>query len=311
MTKRNTTRLALRSIAVTATAAACLIGVSRSGATFGGANGLLVYQAQTGRHIQLFTIRADGTGRRQITHMRDSDALNPEWSPDGQKIVFARDYAAGTRHEHLDIVTIGADGSGRRAMGLQGLNGDPTWTPDGRILWLRPGGFAVSRAGGSGFRIVRVAGDNSTPTLSPDGREIAFRRQWSEHKAAIFVVSANGGRARRVVAPAGGVADKIDWSPDGSRIVFSAPVFGQPGQRSSNVFTIRPDGSGLRQLTQARGGTVNYGADSWSPDGNNIAFVSNRAGAYQIYVMNVDGTHTTAVTHTTAGGHLAAWGTHP
>ena len=181
MTKRNTTRLALRSIAVTATAAVCLIGVSRSGATFGGANGLLVYQAQTGRHIQLFTIRADGTGRRQITHLRDSDALNPEWSPDGQKIVFARDYAAGTRHEHLDIVTIGADGSGRRAMGLQGLNGDPTWTPDGRILWLRQGGFALSRAGGSGFRIVRVAGDNSTPTLSPDGREIAFRRQWSEH----------------------------------------------------------------------------------------------------------------------------------
>ena len=69
MTKRNT-RLALRSIAVTATAAVCLIGVSRSGATFGGANGLLVYQAQTGRHIQLFTIRADGTGRRQITHLR-------------------------------------------------------------------------------------------------------------------------------------------------------------------------------------------------------------------------------------------------
>ena len=57
--------------------------------------------------------------------------------------------------------------------------------------------------------------------------------------------------------------------------------------------------------------TVNFGADSWSPDGKQIAFVSNRAGAYQIYMMNVDGTNTTAVTHTTAGGHLAAWGTHP
>ena len=173
-------------------------------------------------------------------------------------------------------------------------------------------GFAFSRADGNGFRTIRIAGEISSPTFSPDGKRIAFRRQWSERRSAIFVVSANGGRARQVVAPAGGVADKIDWSPDGSGIVFSAPVFGEKsGQPSSNVFTIRPDGSGLRQLTHARGGKVNNGADSWSPDGKRIAFVSNRGGAYQIYLMNADGTQATAVTHSTAGAHLASWGTHP
>jgi Tol biopolymer transport system component len=311
MTTQKTAKVAIVAAVVTASAAACLIGVSPSGATFRGDNGLLVYQAQAGKHIQLFTIRADGTGNRQITHLRHSDAISPEWSPDGRRIVFARDYALGTRHEHLDIVTLNPNGSGLRGMGLRGLNGDPTWSPHGRILWVHPGGFAVSRAHGSGFRMLRVAGDNSSPTFAPDGRQIAFRRQLRGRRSAIFVVGANGGRARRVVAPAGGVADKIDWSPDGSRIVFSAPVFGQAGQPSSNVFTIQPDGSGLRQLTHAQGGKVNNGADSWSPDGKRIAFVSNPAGAYQIYVMNADGTDATAVTHTAPGGHLAAWGTHP
>jgi TolB protein len=306
MTTQETTKVAILAAVVTASAAACLIFVSPLGATFRGDNGLLVYQAQVGKHIQLFTIRPDGAGRRQITHFRDSDAVDPEWSPDSRRIVFARDYALGTRHEHLDIVTLNPNGSRLHPMGLRGLNGAPTWSPDGRILWVRGGGFAISRADGSGFRILRVAGDNSSPTFSPDGRQIAFRRQLRK-RSVIFVVSANGGRARRVVAPAGGVADKINWSPDGSRIVFSAPVFGQAGQPSSNVFTIRPDGSGLRQLTHARGGKVNNGADCWSPDGKRIVFVSNRAGTYQIYVMDADGTRATAVTHT-AGGHFAAWG---
>ena len=309
MIGRKKAGLVLPALLVTAS---CLIGASPSGATFRGANGLLVYQAPVGKHIQLFTIRANGTGRHQITHLRDSDAIGPEWSPDGRQIAFARDYGVGTRREHLDIVKVNADGSALRAMGLKGLNGWPTWSPDGRLLWLRAGGFALSQGDGSGFRMIRIAGETSSPAFSPDGARIVFRRQYGERKAAIFVVDVNGGRPRRVVTPAGGVADKIDWSPDGSRIVFSAPVFGEKqGQPSSNVFTIRPDGSGLRQLTHARGAKVNNGADSWSPDGKHIAFVSNRGGAYQIYVMNADGTHATAVTRTAAGAHLAAWGTHP
>ncbi len=103
------------------------------------------------------------------------------------------------------------------------------------------------------------------------------------------------------------MGDKIDWSPDGSRIAFSMPECG--GSQSCNVYTIRPDGSGLRQLTHDAGGKVNNGVDCWSPDGRKIAFASTRAGAYQIFVMNADGSGVTQLTH---GGesHFAAWGTH-
>ena len=57
-------------------------------------------------------------------------------------------------------------------------------------------------------------------------------------------------------------------------------------------------------------GSTNNGADSWSPDGTKIAFVSYRTGAYEIYSMNADGT---GVRQLTRGpeAHRAAWGRRP
>ena len=64
---------------------------------------------------------------------------------------------------------------------------------------------------------------------------------------------------------------KIDCSPDGTRILFSSGLsFG--AWSSSNVFSVRTDGSGLVQLTRSHGGSVNNIAAAWSPDGTKIVF---------------------------------------
>ena len=280
-------------------------------ATLQAKNGLLVFQRKVGIHIQLFTIRPDGTGTRQVTHLTDSDALGGEWSPDGTRIVFARDYAFGKPSEHLDIEVIDADGGNPHAFGLDGLNGWPAWSPNGKtILWLRAPGLALANPDGSEMRLVKVPGDNSSPSFSPDGKRVALRRDVGGG-TAIYVVNVNGTGLRRVAFSRKGMADKIHWSPDGSRIVFSMPEFGPP--LSSNVYTIRPNGTGLTQLTHDTGGKINNGADSWSPDGQKIVFASNRAGAYQpyqLFVMNPDGSGVTQLTRGKAESHFAAWGTH-
>jgi TolB protein len=281
-----------------------------SNATFHGRNGLLAYQAKVGRHIQLFTVRPDGTGGRQVTHLTDSDAIGASWSPNGSRIVFARDYLLGSRKEHLDVVTIGADGRRLHALGLKGLNGWPTWSPDGkRIFFLRAPGFATVDPAGGPLSQVVFGGEVESPTFSPDGRRIAFWRH-EQGGASLYVVGVDGTGLKRVKAYSKGIADKIDWSPDGARIAFSTPDFDRPGL-SANVYTIRPDGTGLIQLTHDRGGTIENGVDSWSPDGAKIAFVSNRSGTYEIWSLgSANGAGATQITRGPEA-HFAAWGTHP
>ena len=60
-------------------------------ATFHGTNGRIAYSLDTGSGAQIYTIKPDGTGRRQLTRV-DGDAISPDWSPNGRKIVFEVDH---------------------------------------------------------------------------------------------------------------------------------------------------------------------------------------------------------------------------
>jgi len=300
----------------------CLCLAVPSGATVPGSNGLLVYEGLVGKHAQLFTIRSDGSGARQLTHFTDSDAVWPEWSPDGSAIAFERDVYVGRRVTRAVIYTMDADGSHLRALTPTGLNGRPSWSPDGRSIAFSTLSFgkqatvSIMPASGGRARVVTstplpakgFGPGLDSPTFSPNGKQIAF--VWiKQGSSAIFTVSAEGGKPHQVTPWQMSVADKVDWSPDGSRIAFSSPEFGVRKGVSSNIFTIRPDGTGLVRLTNSRGGVLNNGFDSWSPDGRKIAFASNRAGPYAIFTMNANGTGITRVTRGPEAHH-AAWGSH-
>jgi Tol biopolymer transport system component len=314
--------------AVTALASAALaLSVTLSGATFPGTNGSLAYDAKIGKRYQLFTSKADGTAPRQLTHFTDSDAVWAAWSPNGKKIAFERDVYTGVFVNHAAIYTMNADGSGLRSLTPKGLNGAPSWSPNGKLIAFSTLQFrkeaTVSVIAANGGRVRKLL---TTPlpckrcydivlgsaTFSPDGKRIAF--VWHKKPfplAAIFTMNATGGGLKQVTPwQKGGLTDKIDWSPDGSRIAYSSPGIGDRPGVSSNVFTVRPDGTGLAMLTHSRGGKINNGLDSWSPDGKKIAFVSNRTGTYEIYVMNANGSGVTQVTHGPES-HRASWGTHP
>src|SRR4051794_18329331 len=86
MTRHST--LLLGGAATAAVAAAAL--AAGSGASTPGTAGQIAYSKEIKGHYQLFTINADGSDERQITHL-PGDSVAADWSPDGKRIVFEYD----------------------------------------------------------------------------------------------------------------------------------------------------------------------------------------------------------------------------
>jgi Tol biopolymer transport system component len=305
-------RVPLWGLAAGALVAGALAVAPSSQATFRGPNGRLVFQKVVGSHNQLFTVRPDGSDLRQVTSFTDSDGEVPGWSKDGSRLVFNRHFNPDSPQEKLILYTARADGTGMHALKKAGTGAvEPTWFPDGKhILFVSypEGRLKLINADGTGLRSAGVPGPGGNSCVLPGNKRIALLRAKSvndDSVSAIFIAGLYGHGLKRI-SPFGTYADKIDCSPDGRRIAYSAPAFGEGGQ-SSNVYTMRIDGSAVAQLTHDADGTVNNGLDSWSPDGTKIAYVSNTSGEYQIWTMNADGTGAAALTNGTEA-HRAAWG---
>jgi Tol biopolymer transport system component len=103
-------------------------------------------------------------------------------------------------------------------------------------------------------------------------------------------------------------AGNPDWSPNGKRIVFNSHF---EGQAAANVFTVEPDGSNLRRLTNNPRGR-SFWDPVWSPAGNRIAFVAaSQHTAPHIVKMRPGGGHRHAVTSGPRPDDHPDWGMAP
>src|SRR4051794_36469695 len=133
-------------------------------ATYPGINGRIAVTARLSRAQgwQLYSMRADGSDRRQLTHIRGSSDLSlpPDWSPNGHRIVFV---SSVTGHARLRP----ARGSGSltpppfAGPGRDGLF--PAWSPDGSLvvfsrLSRAPAMAALWSIRAAGSRLRRITG---------------------------------------------------------------------------------------------------------------------------------------------------------
>jgi Tol biopolymer transport system component len=122
------------------------------------------------------------------------------------------------------------------------------------------------------------------PSWSPDGKQIAFARSTAGGAQELVVLNVATGK-QRLIAAGPYLNEWPAWSPDGARIAFvRSPVAGG-GQQ---IWSIRPNGEGLRQLTHAAG----LGRPAWSPNGKKIIYGRLRNAehdAWDLWLMHRDG----------------------
>ncbi|HYT78499.1 MAG TPA: hypothetical protein VEQ37_04445 [Actinomycetota bacterium] len=317
--------------AIAIVASTVLFTASPAPATFSGQNGRIAFSLDKGNGAQIYTIRPDGTGRLQLTHVNGS-ALRPDWSPDGRHIAFEMDHPSGSVHCSVEIID--ADGSNVRDLtGIPGgCDSAPAFTPNGRrIVFAHDcdsgcfGAIWSMNLRGEDRRFVwRDRGQYpGEPQVSPGGRRVLFLGDRDPadkingvevSEKALYSVRMDGTHLETVVpydldvCGCGG-----DWSPSGKRIAFSDNA-GQdefPQTKPTNVATIRPDGTGLRFVTHFESIQVYVSSGSYSPDGRWILFKTQRGDRYALWKIHPDGTHQTLIARFKFNPGTRDWGPRP
>jgi len=133
--------------------------------------------------------------------------------------------------------------------------------------------------GGDARQLTRGPHDDTHPTWSPDGRELAFARD-----GKLWVLRVAGARIHQLTKELGGDARDPAWAPSGKLIAYD---YRRAGYSSREIWVVRPDGSGAREVTHL---DHSSSQPSWSPDGTRIAFASDeRRNHSEIYTIKLDG----------------------
>ena len=229
-------------------------------------------------NADIYVMDADGSNLQRLTNNPRHTDYSPSWSPDGKQIAFM-----SSRDGHVDP-----------------RHGAPTYEI-----------YVMDADGGNPQNLTNNPADDRVPSWSPDGKRIVFSSR-RDGNLEIYVMDADGSNPQNLTNNP--YNDRFpSWSPDSERIVFTARRDGHFENELAityEIYVMGADGMNQQRLTENR---KNEWYTSWSPDGNRIAFSSDRKGDlvnFDIYVMDADGGNAQKLTENRVHDYSPSWAPH-
>ena len=231
------------------------------------------------RTYQLQLADADGENpQAMLTSPRP--ILSPAWAPDGIRIAYV---SFENRTQSAIYIQDREEGSRIKAISRRGINGAPSWSPDGESLAV-----VLSESGNPEIYVFQIASGNLRRITQSDA--IDTEPVWADNDTIIFTSDRSGGPQLYEVSASGGRAQRITFegnynasatvSRDGSTVAF---VHGAGAgfqiaaiDRQSGLFQV---------LTQ---GTLDE-SPSISPNGQMIIYATEKDGRGTLGAVSLDG----------------------
>lgn len=247
----------------------------------------------------------------QLFQIIDKDVKLGSWSPDQSSITYVADYES-TESVYMSSV------NGANSLLVEKSSRSPEWSPVGdKITYhtengevntspgYRPTHIAVYGVNDNiSFRLTTGNSFNYLPSWSPDGEWIAYLSDKAKgNEFNIWMVHSSDGTTLKVTSDFNDLNDlaiiddrspkTLSWSSDGKSIAF-ARLTGNP--LNTDIYSVSIDGDNLQTIITS---PWNDNYPSYSPDGNLVAFISDRSGLSEIWTMDLQSQELSQITGST------------
>src|SRR6267378_2572098 len=250
----------------------------------------------------LWRQKLDSEVATQITDGTGYD-YQPDWSPDGKSVVYVSYQKDAMELWLLNLTT----GKSSQLTSGGAVNVEPRWSPDGKkIVWVstqynrRFHVFIADVTNGALENIARLTGETKSslpryyyspydmeinPVWTRDGKEILFisNRDHIHGTGGFWLMKAEpGAEAREIHYEETSWKARPDFSPDGSRMIYSSYL----GRQWQNLWLMPAKGGDAFPISYGDWDETNV---RWSPDGKRLAYISNKNGSANIHLQTFAG----------------------